>query len=137
MAWTEVNVGPATYNINIDEEIVWKYTIGSLLSDGGAKIPPEHSTTLPVHGECPKTEAEYLASVTIEDTSLLPSWEDVQLTMDIIRDKERRNWIEGQAIRNRVDEYPKWTEQLDYMYHNGFDAWKDLITNIKNKYPKQ
>ena len=131
----EIKVGPATYSIDIAEELVFRYTIGSLLSDGGAKVPPEHSTKLPDHGECPKNEAEYLESVDIEDKSLLPSWEDVQITMDIIRDKERRNWIQGQAYRYRQEEYPSWQEQLDFMYHNGFDAWKEKIASIKTKYP--
>jgi hypothetical protein len=33
--------------------------------------------------------------------------------------------------------YPPVTEQLDYLYHNGFDAWKAMIADIKNQYPKE
>lgn len=34
-------------------------------------------------------------------------------------------------------EYPDMGEQLDYIYHNGVDAWKsDIIDPIKAKYPK-
>jgi hypothetical protein len=33
--------------------------------------------------------------------------------------------------------YPPITEQLDYLYHNGFDAWKAEIKKIKDKYPKE
>ena len=34
-------------------------------------------------------------------------------------------------------EYPSTKEQLDYIYHNGIDAWKaDIIDPIKTKYPK-
>ena len=37
----------------------------------------------------------------------------------------------------RAKEYPPLTEQLDYIYHNGVDAWKkDMIDPVKNKYPK-
>jgi len=37
----------------------------------------------------------------------------------------------------REKEYPSYGEQLDYIYHNGVDAWKaDMIDPIKNKYPK-
>lgn len=37
----------------------------------------------------------------------------------------------------RVSEYPSLEEQLDYIYHNGVDAWKsDVIQPIKDKYPK-
>lgn len=39
--------------------------------------------------------------------------------------------------RNRVKEYPAISEQLDYIYHNGIDAWKtDMIDPVKAKYPK-
>ena len=38
---------------------------------------------------------------------------------------------------NRKKEYPTVSEQLDYIYHNGIDAWKTNIINpIKQKYPK-
>jgi hypothetical protein len=37
----------------------------------------------------------------------------------------------------RAAEYPLLTDQLDYIYHNGIDAWKtDMIDPVKNKYPK-
>lgn len=37
---------------------------------------------------------------------------------------------------NRYKEYPPLSEQLDMIYHQGIDAWKAKITEIKNKYPK-
>ena len=44
----------------------------------------------------------------------------------------------NQYQRDRKSEYPPLEEQLDYIYHNGVDAWKsDIILPIKNKYPKQ
>jgi hypothetical protein len=37
----------------------------------------------------------------------------------------------------RAREYPAIADQLDYIYHNGVDAWKeDMIDPVKNKYPK-
>lgn len=37
----------------------------------------------------------------------------------------------------RTSEYPPLTEQLDYIYHNGVEAWKaDMIQPVKDKYPK-
>ena len=39
--------------------------------------------------------------------------------------------------RKRAAEYPSIGDQLDYIYHNGIDAWKtDMVDPIKNKYPK-
>ena len=37
----------------------------------------------------------------------------------------------------RAKEYPPLTEQLDYIYHNGIEAWKTYMINpVKTKYPK-
>ena len=37
----------------------------------------------------------------------------------------------------RAAEYPSIADQLDYIYHNGIDAWKtDMIDPVKTKYPK-
>jgi hypothetical protein len=37
----------------------------------------------------------------------------------------------------RAAEYPSITDQLDYIYHNGIDAWKtNMIEPVKTKYPK-
>ena len=42
-----------------------------------------------------------------------------------------------QYQRNRATEYPSIGDQLDYIYHNGIDAWKsDMVDPIKAKYPK-
>jgi hypothetical protein len=37
----------------------------------------------------------------------------------------------------RAVEYPPLSEQLDYIYHNGVEAWKtNMIQPVKDKYPK-
>jgi hypothetical protein len=37
----------------------------------------------------------------------------------------------------RQSEYPSIGDQLDYIYHNGIEAWKtEIIKPIKDKYPK-
>jgi hypothetical protein len=32
--------------------------------------------------------------------------------------------------------YPTVEQQLDILYHQGFDAWKEVIAEVKAKYPK-
>lgn len=32
--------------------------------------------------------------------------------------------------------YPSITDQLDTIFHNGLDVWKQQIQSIKDKYPK-
>jgi predicted lipoprotein len=46
--------------------------------------------------------------------------------------------INSEAYKDlRAQEYPAIADQLDYIYHNGIDAWKeDMIDPVKNKYPK-
>jgi hypothetical protein len=40
-------------------------------------------------------------------------------------------------IAKRAQEYPSIVDQLDYIYHNGIDAWKtNMIDPVKTKYPK-
>ena len=46
-------------------------------------------------------------------------------------------WQADEYKRQRQFEYPNWGEQLDYIYHNGVDAWKaDIVDPVKTKYPK-
>lgn len=38
--------------------------------------------------------------------------------------------------RQRAKEYPSFADQFDLLYHGGYDAWKDAIQAVKDKYPK-
>ena len=38
---------------------------------------------------------------------------------------------------NRAAEYPSIKDQLDDIYHNGVDGWKNTIKVVKDKYPKE
>ena len=37
---------------------------------------------------------------------------------------------------DRAKEYPTIVDQLDDIYHNGLDGWKETIKAVKDKYPK-
>jgi hypothetical protein len=46
--------------------------------------------------------------------------------------------VATQYSRDRATAYASIPDQLDYIYHNGVDAWKEnMILPIKNKYPKE
>lgn len=47
-------------------------------------------------------------------------------------------WVDPEQYKyQRAREYPAIADQLDYIYHNGIDAWKtDMIDPVKTKYPK-
>jgi len=36
----------------------------------------------------------------------------------------------------RINDYPSVVDQLDMLYHMGYEGWKEQITDIKTKYPK-
>lgn len=38
--------------------------------------------------------------------------------------------------RKRSVSYPSIQDQLDILYHQGYDGWKEEINKIKQKYPK-
>jgi hypothetical protein len=47
-------------------------------------------------------------------------------------------WVDPEQYKyQRQQEYPSIVDQLDYIYHNGIDAWKtDMIDPVKAKYSK-
>jgi len=46
-------------------------------------------------------------------------------------------YIDANAYKGlRQAEYPSIVDQLDTLYHSGFDAWKAQIKTVKDKYPK-
>ena len=42
----------------------------------------------------------------------------------------------NQYQRDRQPEYPAIVDQLDDIFHNGIDGWKETIQLTKDKYPK-
>jgi hypothetical protein len=46
-------------------------------------------------------------------------------------------WVDPNAYkRKRAAEYPSIADQLDTLYHGGYDAWKATVDAVKLKYPK-
>ena len=69
----------------------------------------------------------------------------------IDNDPDRITWHKGDVIAkdvivakvlamqyhdNRKKDYPEIKDQLDDLYHNGIDGWKESIKAVKDKYPK-
>jgi hypothetical protein len=48
----------------------------------------------------------------------------------------QHEWKNVQYQRDRASAYPSIQEQLDILYHQGYDGWKVTIDEVKNKYPK-
>ena len=46
-------------------------------------------------------------------------------------------YIDANAYKEqRARAYPSIADQLDLMYHGGYDAWKAAIEAVKQEYPK-
>lgn len=62
-----------------------------------------------------------------------PSMEDI---VQMVAELEYREEMELYQLQRR-SEYPELGSQLDYIYHNGVDAWKtDIVDPVKAKYAK-
>ena len=47
-------------------------------------------------------------------------------------------WVDKDEYKyKRKSEYPSIVDQLDDIYHNGIDGWKETIKAVKDKYPKE
>jgi len=48
------------------------------------------------------------------------------------------SWTDPDQYKfDRAKEYPSIADQLDDIYHNGIDGWKETIKATKDKYPKE
>jgi hypothetical protein len=68
--------------------------------------------------------------------------ESVQFTAEeeAARDAEEAAWAADRAANgyksDRAAAYPSIADQLDDIYHNGIDAWKANILEVKQAHPK-
>jgi len=62
-----------------------------------------------------------------------PSWEEIVQKVAELEYQEEVNEYQ----RQRAREYPSYADQFDQIFHEGVDAWKATIQEVKDKYPKQ
>ena len=102
---------------SIDEDVAIAQRVEKFLRDQGLTEVPEDFEQL-------LTDNQYVETPTPE------IWE-------LEKYESEAAWQADEYKRQRKREYPNWGEQLDYIYHNGVDAWKaDIVDPIKTKYPK-
>jgi len=65
----------------------------------------------------------------------LPAPTEEEIEQEI--QKLKQNYRNTRYQRLRAKEYPTIEDQLDTLYHQGYDGWKKIIDEVKNKYPKQ
>jgi len=76
----------------------------------------------------------YPTVVTIDDTEGAFDAQGNQVEIDLTAVNA---WVDPDTYKyQRAAEYPSIVDQLDTIYHDGIDAWKEQINTIKEKYPK-
>jgi len=70
-------------------------------------------------------------------------WQDTEQTLPSHQEIEEE-MARQQAVADslfykaqRKAEYPSIVDQLDLLYHEGYDGWKAVIETVKLKYPKE
>ena len=82
-----------------------------------------------------KSDAKVSVTGTDIDTADIV-WHDNNPT-NITKDQIKSKIQEIEYIDERQNEYPSIVDQLDDIYHNGIDGWKETIKAVKDKYPKE
>ena len=78
--------------------------------------------------------ALYPQVITVSDSSGAFDAEGNQVEIDL---EAVNAWIDPDTYKyQRVAEYPSIADQLDTLYHGGYDAWKAQVKAVKDKYPK-
>jgi enolase len=81
-----------------------------------------------------KSDAKVSVTGTDIDTADIV-WHDNNPT-NIKKEEIKSKMQEIEYIDKRENEYPSIVDQLDDIYHNGIDGWKETIKAVKDKYPK-
>ena len=72
--------------------------------------------------------------VTIDDTEGAFDANGNKVEIDL---KLVNAWVDPEQYKyQRQQAYPSIADQLDTLYHGGYDAWKATIEAVKNQYPK-
>ena len=94
------------------------------------------------------TEEQALAQATQEIEDAKPMMKQVNNEVSEFSSSEYEQAIEDRKNsildeynngykRARQEKYPSYGDQMDYIFHNGLDAWKeDMIQPIKDEFPK-
>jgi hypothetical protein len=78
--------------------------------------------------------ALYPSVVSIDDTegAFDANGNKVQIDLSLVN-----AWVDPNTYKyERQKAYPSIVNQLDTLYHGGYDAWKATIDAVKNQYPK-
>jgi hypothetical protein len=76
---------------------------------------------------------DYLGLDWLDESQTKPT--EAEINAEITR--LQAEYVAKEYQRQRAAEYPSIVDQLDTLYHGGYDAWKAAIQAVKDKYPKE
>lgn len=62
----------------------------------------------------------------------MPTLEEIEIELERLQ----QEWENNEYQRLRKNDYPSIEEQLDLLYHQGYEGWKSKIEEVKLNYPK-
>ena len=74
----------------------------------------------------------YESIVWFDTEQTIPTKEEVEA--EVVRLQQEYDANEYQRLRAK--EYPDWKEQMDILFHQGYDGWHAIVQAVKDKYPK-
>lgn len=74
----------------------------------------------------------YDSIVWLDQAQTLPA--EAEITAEIARLEAL--YVQNEYQRQRAREYPSWEDQMDLLYHQGYEGWHAAIKAVKDKYPK-
>ena len=78
-------------------------------------------------------DQNYLNLIWLDETQTKPTEEEiVQKVAELTYQQEVEVYKEQRAA-----DYPSYADQFDQIFHEGIDAWKATILEVKRRYPKQ
>jgi len=78
-------------------------------------------------------ETEYSGLRWLDETQTKPTEEEI---VQKVAELEYKKEVEAYK-QQRAAEYPSYADQFDQIFHDGIDAWKATILEVKRRYPKQ
>ena len=119
-------------SINNMDKILYNKAIQNIFPEVGYSIEGTDYSTLGFNTGSTTSNGTAIYSWTKDNNYSGPTEEQILEEYDKLVEEYQNN----QYQRDRASEYPSIQDQLDALYHQGYDGWKESINKVKEKYPK-
>jgi hypothetical protein len=114
------------------DKILYNKAIQNIFPDVGYSIEGTDYSTLGFNTESITSNGTAIYSWTTDENYSGPTEQEILTEYQKLVEEYEYN----QYQRDRATAYPSIQDQLDTLYHQGYDGWKAMVDEVKNKYPK-